>query len=948
MTYAAEVAKRDARLVYLLAVEGLGWTLDDNDPDDGFNGTIFCTRRVSDDFEGVVRNGGGVSLRLRAGLIPESVSESLDPRKVKYDPGAFSWQAVDVGNFLLENFAPAKEATETTIYEAFGYSATTIKIAGASPIFDENEVIWVGRREAIALGPRTTSVGYATYTDCVRGYLGTPRGRRDPYNQQRTHAFIWDAGVSASPVNRYWTDRRVRLWAIPENAATSSEAFLIFQGLLKRATADNAGVKWSFSATGDVLPSSCNRMRISAPLLMKDNSFRMKDGVVMSRYYTGQNNNGTVGASDDFIEPSEVDNYERIVELAPLTVDEAEDAGFLSNGWPLIKALYQYRSEPGGTAGMYAGGTLANPLQAADYDGNDAAESLIVANGNILRVKHRHDPTTSPALVRTNVNADGIGQWFTGYFTQDTKVHWCLDNLKDGWNYSRYSIDRMVRRNPIDVALMHMTTMPDEFYIFDAQASSTTTLVRTPVSQTANTYWVGHYLHCVEGVNKGYSRKITGVGVTHANNLQTEAWPNTPGTGDEYQIRNTRYDVLPITWGMGIHKDLIDVEAFEEIREAYFKDVQLGRFIIDGSTPLDFWGFLHQHIFEPYGIAVRLDRTTRKITPVYVGDPQTSGVYESVTALTKDDIFHVGDLNYSLAKPVTRVYLKTRDKETVKTRYEAFQGTPNAQYGVEDVAHPDPAQAKAVKFEIVARELESAMQGTDREALEVSAMLNTIDDIHNLLSNVQSRLLRYAYPAPTINLKVGVDKFPSLYVGCYVSITFADALVNPFTAARGWDGVTGRVIGLRLPINTSPTVEIDVELLEEVRPGLIAPAGYITSRTTGAAGNVTISDTEYTSKLGDKDLYYFTVGDELEIRDDEGALIGNLGTITSFGSNLVSDPTLANSSRINVSGTVPSGGTYVTFAPYSNTQSTSQKRYAALVDGSTLLLPSSAPPKEYV
>jgi hypothetical protein len=456
------------------------------------------------------------------------------------------------------------------------------------------------------------------------------------------------------------------------------------------------------------------------------------------------------------------------------------------------EALYQYRTEPGGTDGLDTNRpweTLAN-IQALNKTGTtDVAWSLVAIGDATIRLVSAY---ASAGVFESEVTSDWAGQFSLQMFSAGVQVFPLLDNYSDDYELSRMAINRVVSRNPVDVALMILTSCNNEYWRGDATGG--TAPVPTFAAVGNDDFWIGYALHCVEGANKGYARLITDNDA--ASITVAPAFPNAPAAGDEYQVRNTIYDVLPITWGMGIHHDNIDVAAFETIRDKYLSDARLAKFAIGYEQEQNLWDMVLKQILAPYLIAVRFDYTTTKLSAVFTGDAFGDGIVETYVAVGINDIIEIGDMDYGAANPISSVQLSVRDTWTAVIGLTGFVDAYGSSYqkwyqGITEttgqVSSIDPMAGKMATIEIVDEDQTDAHLVSAKNAVKISSPFNTLDDVGNLISLWNAAVKLRFTPRPQTSLRLHVSLWPSIHEGSLLSITNPFA-VNPCTGSCGWTG----------------------------------------------------------------------------------------------------------------------------------------------------------------
>ncbi len=907
MTVATELAKTAQRLEYILCIEGMGWPVDEADLSQGLQGTVFTTA----DQESTLASLLGCTVK--KGLEPSaSISETLDTRKGKYTVGGMTFKIQDNSDYLLENFSPHQSYTEATLNTNLKYGDTTVIINTQE--YAAGAVAWLYSREAILLGSKTGS-GPWTYTGSTRGYVGTPRGRVVA-NAADAQNLGWPADLTRIySRNIIWSGRRVALYMhVPGEADTN--LLRAWSGRLSGGPMlADAGNLWEFPCVGDFL-GSVNRIRRN-PIIKIGTQRTLADEELRQ----AAEESGNL-----------YDQFRRVIELR---MEEIGTSGYSVDIPAIVKASYQYRTEPGGTdQGLLPG--MAAPIQALDTSlDEDVNYSLFKVGDRLVRVLKMWPEADTPRanLVETESTATWLGQNDTSDFPEDSGGRFLLDNFRDEWELSRFAVNKQVTRNPIDIMLMFLTTMPGEFFRGDA-AGGTATVPTFAASSFVADQFIGAALHCVEGPNKGESRVISANG-TASVTVET-AFSNAPSAGEEYQIRSSIYDVLPMGWGMGVPWHRIDISSFEDIRQKHLASVEVGRFAVGDQAEFDIWEFIHSNICEPWGIVIFVDKSTGKLTARYLDQPLGSGVDDTYVTVVEKHFMGRPQLDYRMSKPVSRIILNVRAKPWVTTVVASSIHHGEVRDRIEGALLED---ADEIPIEILAPELQDGHLSERLDTVKIQGLLHTIDDAGQLIAHLVSRMRMYLRPPPVVSCLWDMALYPEVSIGKYVSMTYSQGVHNPFTGSRGWSGLVGRVISIELPVRAKkPYFKVEVELLSAINAAKIAPAAEVLAKSSDSNGQyLECSLAAYAADGSSRDHYHFVVGDLVDLFDRTGTLKESLGSITGFGTNFVSDPTAGTeaSSKIRIyvsDASITSSiatGDYITFKDWSGSNTARMDGFAA-------------------
>lgn len=962
MTVATELAKGNASIEYVLCIEGIGWPLDEFDLTQGFVGDLFVTDDINSDHA----TQFPAATMHRGLMLSGSISESLDPRTCKYTYGSMSFDLVDVDDFVHGVFAQNVVPYETTIAVAnTNYYDVYINLADGTN-FANGDVAWLGRREAVLLSDKTNIAGTIFRYLVTRGYLGTTRGRLD-YTPTGASSFAW-IGVATSNIvatkvrsrNQSWADRRVNLYMhVPGEA--EDYCYLVYSGRIKGLSVPVAAAKYHLDTSGDPMRGLTHIHR--NPTITINGSW-WHSGPTASDYMAA----AFEGTQAQVTDLTAVECARQFLLLGVAPHDSTFAA--MPDDELAIRSSYLYRSEPGGTAGMITA-PWATPQGADPW-----TETLTINNslldinntGTIIKMLWRaaigvDGQDRQAGLLECEVSATWLGQWGQTIVEAGLPCKILLDNWNDDWHLNRFASNREIMRHPIDVALAFMTTMPNEFLRADAQAGSTATVIQFVSTGGAN-LWVGATLFCVEGSNKGYCRRII---ANDATSITVErAFPGAPLAGNEFQVRNTPYDALPLGWGMAIHWTKIDIESFENIRDIWMQGAEVGRFAIGQDDETDLWRLIKENIFDAYGVLVHMSKSTGKITARYVGAlAPVSGIFETFLGIDTDDIVAVGELDYNLRKLSGKTILEIRNSFGVVVGHyrdikiiDPVSGLgmyKEGEYGANyaDIPDLDPAQGRSLKVSLVDPSIESG-EADGKADLTIKAMLNTNQGDADVVRALASgRVLQYSVPVATVSLDLDISFITTLTVGQYCLVDFAAIPANPLNTTRGWSQVLMRCLGVTIPVMAhKPVVRAEFELLTSLPGARIAPACDVDAIGVdgGGVSYFTVSAGAYVSDPdNDKDYWHFAVTDLIEWRDRTGALKES-HVIASFGSNYSATPEGAVDDKINVVGAFAAArvaGDYVTFQPWSAGNTARMNSYCAFANAAGTLT-GGATAKKYL
>jgi hypothetical protein len=951
MTLPTELAKGNQSLEYFITIEGVGWPSDWADLTSGFDGTVWTTSDINSDLASTL----GCTVKFGLDL-PDTISDEIDPKTCEYKIGGLDFTINDSDDWWAENFTPRETASyNTAIFDdaaGLRWYDTDVKLTQGTP--NEGDLIWVAGRECIKLGVEALIGGgpETSYTGSTRGYLGTQRGsslRRLANNAEGFFHGFWPVGTPVSDVSRYWWNRKVALWAhVPGEAVGLCQ--LLWFGKLRSINSSVLGVDFDFSCSGDFLNILSRTVSPKAWKISQDTSPQVGTDLVADLGSTLHTNNERLSI-----------NTRRLLFDGP--VHEGEEYGGEDQGNYALMAAYRYRSEPGNLNDAIATWHTGTVQAHSDATGK-RLDSFVLLDDKDIIFMIREDPTpTNPKLViAENISRVGttelgtvpnqlaggaqeiaIGQSFN--YDNGTKAKFLLHNHCDNAISNRFRLGRYantrVSRNPINLLLFFMCSMDDCLWNGDNVAGGTTSAIKFAATNVANDFWIGRALFAMEGNDKWEVRTITDNDATDI--TVARAFTGPYAAAKEYQVRNSQYDVLPLGWGMGIDAKYIDIDAFEQLRDSYFSDAHVAPFVIGMEDEINIWNFLKENICKPYGILLYFDRDTRKIKPRYITHAPGLDDIDGYATLAGSDIVELGNINHHFSNPVGKVILEVRSKtkKIVGASVAPGQTYSNSYYAPITEVVAEPIGGEVDRIILRTKEVDCAFSDSELDSVTVKAHLDTLDTLNSLVEHLLGMLGAYVNPPPVWDPGVMVSKWSDLTPGRIVSITWADAPIDPFDGGRGWSGLVGRVLKTSLPLSGDSLVcSVTMELHSPLERSLLAPAAIMNGvANDGGLGVLQVNDNDLaTDPENNVDWYGFAVGDTVEWRDATGAVIES-HTIDSFGANHAATPEAANSSVINTTANVVAAFTaddYVTFQPWGSA-TTRMEDYSAYASSTGLL-----------
>ncbi len=951
MSGASQLASQYGSIEFFICIEGVGWLTDERTgPSAGFSGDVFTTGDLNGDL--AAKLGCTIHKTLQ---LPGGVEDSIDPLTGAYQVSGLEFEIVDDG--FLASVSPQQAiTTETTLSSDLAVIDTAVVTVASAGIAGDK--VWIGARELVLLGAKSGAGPY-TYTASTRGYLGTPTGRHDASGVGYT-GVPWKAGAAVQSSIHIFFDRRVLLFAHAPGEAVSG-CTRIHTGRVRGLSCDASGVLWKLNVVGEQVADLCGKV------IRRPTHTAIQNGY----QYTGPTVDGLWPHNS--VTTDDVTGIPAFSRAVIFIGGETNDP--FSNNL-LYTALYQYRTEPGGTAGFLSTGTARTYGENVDV----CASQLLVENIPFHAVGRYIDSDGNASPFVGNIGVDMVspsGVWNGQVSTdasdiQSFKVKALLDSLESDAALSRFAVNGKILRNPIDVLLVFLLSTNGEFVVQDADpATSGTSIVFPNNTLGAANQWTDFAVHCVEGTSKGEARKILSntAGVGNACTIE-RAFTADPDNL-EVQIRNSIYDILPMGWGMGIPCWMVDIDSFLLVRDKYLADAVLGAFILGAQEKLNIFDLLMTNIAQPYGFMLYVDRTTGKLSCRYLGESLTDGIDEDYQGIGEFSVLDIGEMTIGVEQAIGSVNLKVRayQESVMPIGGPTVIGSDGNIYpntGGSDIAgtitlllpNPDPA-SDPVTIRLTAPEIEAAIPADKLGSLDVSAMFNSQqENLDVIMSRAYTMLRRGLNPPPRLSFKVDLSFLSLVQAGFFISLTHS-AIFNPLTATVGMTQQACRVLSTKIDFSESnPGLELEVEVLEDVIGALIAPAARVHgSGSDGFGDYINCDSDQYVNDTdNDGDHLHFAVNDVVSIFDRHGALIGSCGHITGFGTNFSSDPSTATLGaggrcRIYVSdntffGSITADETFVTFTDFDSATNTSRmNNYCAWESGTTL--PTAQSPKAY-
>jgi len=946
MTVAASLAAGNTQIEFILCVEGIGWPTNEFTLASGFDGDVF----VSADFNGTLATDLGCTIH-KILNVPSGISDSVDPMHSKYVCGGMQFSIVD-DSFLLTALTPFRTGYETTLTSVLPYTTTTIRIDDGTN-YAAGAVAWINGSELVLLGTKANVAGTVyDYNSSTRGYLGTRRGPK--FNREQTSAGLrWEVGATIFSHDRYLHGRRVLLF-LHAPGETVGNCLRVYSGTVQSMHIENTAGLWTIETTSEDVATMASDIITPKGWVIDRDDIR---AYAATTTYENWGNN----------------EYEARTTY-PITYNRNLAIGLnwseFNFGDPVpqasiygMRAAYNYRWEVGGTAGMIAAASTSTTIQALDDE--DISTYIQAENGNIISLEKR---STSFAVAGPAAhNYFSVSATITAVEAGSTGVHdlsgqrikFLLSNLSDDYQRNRFTINRRgytsiaVSRNAIEVALMFLLSMSDEFVLADAVGGSTTSNVDLGGSAIpSNDFYNGYALFAVEDDNKYQARVIldcTAAGVV----VVEKPFGNTPTAGGQYQIRNSIYDVLPFGWGMGIHHKYVDIASFERVMARLGTGADLSKFMIGAGDKIEMWKLITESMLAPFNVMLYMEQSTGQITAKYIGEAFGDVFFEeeAYQDLDTSNIIEVGNTNYQLTKPVRSINCKVRGAVNVPVaNFPITGGSFPTDVGRQTIGAPLVGTSTAV-LQYRSDEISSAYGDRLSSSVNFDLQFHSILDGGALEPFMVGKLKRYAIAPPIIDLVVDISLLAAVRAGMYVNLTLATWPVSLYESTRGISQ-SGLILESNVSFETG-TIALSVQVLPSYSFGKIAPAAVVTSKGNDAGGDyVVVTDDSFSQWASDsaddvikqKDWWFFQVGQQLTLRDQYGVDQEDLGEIIGFGTTVVSDPTAATSSRIYFTAGIArviATGDYVTL--YQNWTATEHDNYSAygsttaVVDGANEL-----------
>lgn len=939
MTVANELGLRSQRMEYILAIEGIGFPPNQDDASGTWEGTVFATGDINGDL--ATQLGCTVKTGLR---MPRTFSDSLDPYTYEQSTGGMTFHVDDLNDSLLNAFDLHWQSETLDVLQAdLTYRSLEVRIDNATNTWSTGDVVWIAGRESVKLGTRTLVSGTVyRYPSSTRGYLGTQRGKSDVPNTLAELA--WPSSTEISDRNTVWYDRRVSLFAhVPGESAAN--IVWLYSGKLKALTTESQGTLWVFETVHDPIPTPDRNRRISQENLCYS-PVRILNGPGGTP--TNSPGLGSRGTTDFASEQTLPDATLRRYHVEVVVKDPPADDLIEFYG---LRLMGTYRKAAGGTDSALTSVGLQGLI---DDNGSKIVDTMCTINGALYHAIRI--PSIANRLLVLDPyfpQYDAVNhELFEGF----APLKYMLDSIPESTKRNRFAVDNNISRNIVDILLCFLTSYNGEFYRADtASSGSTTTAIKFTGSPAFTTdEWAGFALHATEDSNIGESRIIL------SNTADTvtvdRAFSNTPSASNEYQIRNHTHDVLPFGWGLQVPHWKIDTDSFMAMKDLY-NGADTSPFAIDGDDQKDIWSVLEENILRPYGLVMRLDRTTGKISLVHVGTFVGDGITADTISVAADNILELGNIDLTPRAPIYEVKLVTRDARHVNAIvYPDAGGTvgaPGSSIQVLDQFADPLLGKKGAERVFRSSHLTKHYPKSQLTTLTLRAMFNSILDAtayNYLYYSVRELLFRGRQPYPEASILLPLSYIDDVQSGDYLSITDTTRFnpINPFTMSRGWTNVVALVLSTEITLSKdNPGIRCNIQLQPTISGALLAPAVRVTGKGSDGNGTyLTVDKDQFSREPGNDDAddwVGLAVNDRITLYNENGAAVATafdaaaVTTIKGFGSNLATDPTDANDERIYTNATTI-GATittddYVSFATWStSSNTTNMDKYAAWAD----------------
>jgi len=382
-------------------------------------------------------------------------------------------------------------------------------------------------------------------------------------------------------------------------------------------------------------------------------------------------------------------------------------------------------------------------------------------------------------------------------------------------------------------------------------------------------------------------------------------------TSTGIKAANGAYDTLPEGFGLGIDDSLIDIDGIEILRDKYFANLTINFCL---TEPVSAKEWLQENVFTLAQI-FPFETYDGKISLGCLMTYEEAQVQDSLTTLTHFNSDHLEARilpDWTSGKePITKIILKY-NKDPGQ---DVFYGTTNVFFDNSAEWYQDRGRTIEIENAVLYHPDPTLTRISHRD-VKLPAILK------RFLSVLWDR--QALYPCPVLQLTTPFSDV-AVDIGDIVKVTDTN-IPNMRTSARGLSSEYHQIVGKEYqPGEMGIPEKITWKLwqigVHDNKYGRRCPSANVTAHANVLGkSRITVSSRKY-SKIGEQDISYFAVGDEVQfLQDDYESAVDPPphGTIYSIdsGNNYVYLTTLL--------ATVPASGWIMEYAPYDSCTSTQQ------------------------